>query len=875
MHTRNEYIRLSNPQKASLHPRGAKIRGCCAADPEGAPDHKNVIGLGQINPSPDPGAPGGDGSDGTPFNVVASSVTASIAGVPAEVLSAVLDGVNGYRVRLGVPEPLTPGVYGIVIQCGDGASQPQVVIPVASLWQLGQTATIDASGGTVGFGALTVSVPANSFSAPTTLSIYQKAADAASGSTDYFAIAGIPLTDRGPMTLTFDGASSAQPMVEVLNLLEFGDGAHLFPATLTNGQATITLPDSSQTDPASASLVRLRHAAGRIRPRDTVPTDSATLQVWVVFDGTYVQLGDCAGNQPGSPIFSIDFPPGFNSNYASFIGQTLLQACKQLEDLDIGGLPWKQRNWPMQVDIGTFTAKDADIWALEGSTYWGKADQDIDVNIAHLQSDADLAIQKPTVGHELFHVLQNLYDAHTGHQIATTELPGWLWYDEAASTWFERVVAGDTWIPTTVKADIALGLDQSSNYGLIANGLGRTYTTVDGKFMPLSRGSVQDVGYAASMFLQYLTQSGKLTDVGAQFKSNATGDGFSEAVSPLQSLANYYGDNLGPKFAAYVDQFTMGGLYTSTDPNFKPFPDPNAILGLKKDQLTLRTTASRSRVFQGTGILLSANYYLVSFAGMQSLAGSNYQIALTAPDPVSLSVYAVSGQSSSRTISRIATGVKTYTTDDVGNLANGNTTLVLVVVNTASQGNDAPFSLSVQPSTPAPPPGSNFFNPKYVEINFGIGCKSGAATRDCSVDFDNSPSDTDTPGQINWTNNHFLATGTYHQTIAALSRTFKVEGDLDAGRSHITNLAITDTEIWTLDSGITYTEVVNATMTNLLGTDSGWPPASGWANDIHFQWDQFNGAGQLAVTLNESDNVQWGNAQPQPTGIQVRFFTTN
>ena len=117
------------------------------------------------------------------------------------------------------------------------------------------------------------------------------------------------------------------------------------------------------------------------------------------------------------------------------------------------------------ISIFTFDPALQERWGQEGGLWAGKGLQGIDINADHMKSDADMTVMLPSAGHELFHVLQNLYDARPFYSIASLSLAWivggpWLWYDEAASTWFERRLAGDSYIPSTV-------VGESNNWELV------------------------------------------------------------------------------------------------------------------------------------------------------------------------------------------------------------------------------------------------------------------------------------------------------------------------------------------------------------------------------------------------------------------------
>ena len=812
----------------------------------------HVLGLGTTLPLAEAGTAGGDGSPDTPFNSV-SSVTATIGGLPAEVLSAVLEGVNGYRVRVGVPEPLVPGTYELQINCENAASQPKIVIPVTSAWEMGQTAIIGAEGGDLSYGSLTVSIPARSLSQPTSLSIYRL--PGAGGTADSFAVDGIPRTGRGPVTLKFHGQTAVadRPLIEISDMLAFGLGPHAVAPTADGADLTVTLPAPEPVDlaPAGAPAVRaaLRHWS--------FGEDPTLIKIKPPFVPGYEPVLGACGPQHDSTslIFEIHYPIDGSvlREWVQTLGDALKKACLLLQDQNVGGLVWKDRTWPISVNITGLAAKYRDVWGLEGGIFWGKSTQNIDVNILHFKSADDLTYQVPTVAHELFHVLQNLYCTYSGPYMATEDNPFWLWYMEAASTWFERRVASDTWIPTTVKPDTKLGLQQSNNYQYIGVGLGRTMGPDD---RVLDRESVQNRGYGWSMFLEYLGQSGKPADIGAQFMSNGKG-GFNDIVGPQQSLRNFYGPDLGNKWRDYVDKFATGRIYTSAAKGFRNFPDADSIAGMSQRFNVAARVGVDEKEFQGSIAPLAAKFYRVNFTGMQAAAGARYRFTLKGPDTLRVSVYSQDRQADGTTqLSLQASDVNPYLTDLATTLAANRTTLVVVVINPADGGDEATFSLKVEPV-------KQFANLTNLDFILDSGCKADTPTTiDCSIN---------TGGSVTWSGNDFKSSYSGGGVV------FSVEGSLNADRTKILGLKFIYQADYTLSiaGGQQWTWNASGAATNYPNYPSNLHPA--WS--LSTTSCKFETGPDSLGDLNETvDVTDWSgtshyvkNSSQQPLSLTITF----
>jgi hypothetical protein len=195
-----------------------------------------------------------------------------------------------------------------------------------------------------------------------------------------------------------------------------------------------------------------------------------------------------------------------------------------------------------------------------------------------------------------------------------------------------------------------------------------------------------------------------------------------------------------------------------------------------------------------------------------------------------LSVYAINPQpGAGAAISRVVSGVNPYVTDDAGDLANNRTVLVLVVINPASEGDDAAFTLNVE-KVPPPPP--NFANLANLDFTLNESCApaDGSHTIDCSVI---------TGGAVTWSGNNFTA------AYSGGNRIFSVSGSLNADRSKILSLSFTLTDSY-YTSGSQWVWNVKGSATN-YSADAAWSSAT---TQIDFE----TGPGSTGV-LNEALDI--------------------
>ena len=118
----------------------------------------------------------------------------------------------------------------------------------------------------------------------------------------------------------------------------------------------------------------------------------------------------------------------------------------------------------------------------------GKAGQFLNLNV-NLCTPATADKLRATIGHEYFHIVQNLYDPRSALRIRHPSFrPYFLWLSEASSVWFESVVLESS----SYVSDIFVSNIDSCRQGL------ETFA---------DHTEAQSIGYAASGFLRYLTDA--------------------------------------------------------------------------------------------------------------------------------------------------------------------------------------------------------------------------------------------------------------------------------------------------------------------------------------------------------------------------------
>lgn len=177
----------------------------------------------------------------------------------------------------------------------------------------------------------------------------------------------------------------------------------------------------------------------------------------------------------------------------------------------------------------------------------GKAGQYINLN-ADICAPNFLERLQVTIGHEYFHVIQNLYNPRSAlairHPWAAAD---YLLLSEASSVWFEgRMLDSESFVSEVFTQNIA-----EHQTGLGAPG---------------ERGSLQGRGYWASGFLRYLRDArGSDTfvyDLWAEIQTSGSGLG---VVSDISALTDVWGSlsDFSAKWAAFYEKAAAGIAYAS------------------------------------------------------------------------------------------------------------------------------------------------------------------------------------------------------------------------------------------------------------------------------------------------------------------------
>jgi len=509
--------------------------------------------LGEVQPELGAGQGGGDGSEAAPLNLLPSGASVTVGGKPAPVLFAGIAPyfVGLFQINFRMPSNSLGGLEPLVVAMEGSESQASIAVAAATEWQSGGSGPVGANGGTVTAGGLSVTIPSGVFSSTTTLGVYRKpsglgAALDGSRISDVFALDGLPQSFSGNVSISL--AATGTPAVDDVIFVAFRDtggasGTTFLKATIQNGRITATLPAASATSAGVAPLALAepprRQAVGK-----------ATWMYWALKGFR----GPATSNSGRFVVFYMK--DAVTLDRARQIAQYLDDAYALLANM---GLDWTLRtkpNWPIETFVYPFTGDDVEKSGEEGSLLSGKQSQGLNFNSSFTATDEQMKIVRVTAGHELLHLLQNLYDPRAAGQMASGG-SSWLWMEEATATWFESAISGDpTYLPPTASNDNSTFL---VNHGL--------------EYPPGATKDVQSHGYGASLFLQAVVPASAFLQLHQQMAVPGSGTFLSSKYSPVDALATVLGDVPGA-WRKFCRQYLTGKIYG------KLFPDPDTIRGL-------------------------------------------------------------------------------------------------------------------------------------------------------------------------------------------------------------------------------------------------------------------------------------------------------
>ncbi|MBI1352783.1 MAG: hypothetical protein GC160_00445 [Acidobacteria bacterium] len=573
-----------------------------------------LSGLGPVSPAVPSGHRAGDGSAGSPLNLVEPAVTVRVAAREAAVYYAGLapGWIGLYQVNFQTPPEAGFGALPLTVEVEDQGSQSFVGYYCDLQWQTVGGATVGSGGGTVYGGSISVAVPPGVFADAAQVTI-ERALNAPAGSpndvSEAFAISGLPLATNGPLTVEAD-ALGALPTGDVyLVVSERGDGSDSLwvPARVAQGRLTADLPARAAppADELRASLRDEAHAKDQI---------SAGLwqRVTMAFVGGY--------RTRSQGRFRVTYPQ-------TLAVDELIAGFEQAERR-LGALGFTRlAGAPSPIDVRVRSARGPEEpWGEVRNALWTRATT---IQVSEALLNGPVSLVQPKAAHLLMHYSQGLYDPRAGTALASYPLSSWLWFDEASAIWFER------WFGPSAGDFVPAEALENRRF-LTKRGLELPLVT---EFLNSNIDEVRRHGYGASMFVeslnsrQFPTDSAWLARLYAAKATPSAADSSTPALSPVDALGQSLQVPLASAWTSFVVGYLMGEVYPDGQ-GWREIPG-------WKDELAIAPTVAQSQTLSDESPVsfswkagdLSVRFYRVVFDGAWAQSHSdstlNVQIAST------------------------------------------------------------------------------------------------------------------------------------------------------------------------------------------------------------------------------------------------------
>ncbi len=293
--------------------------------------------------------------------------------------------------------------------------------------------TVGASGGKLKSNTIEVIIPAGSFSTNTKVELKKQTEENVFGTnkaSDYHTVTGLPADFSKPITITVTPDKNAgtdlfmtmgeESFVPSLNKMEVNYS--FVESTLKEEKYVFNLTPAEADNDAKGKKMDLTFGLVKDFARKGGGTKStrATSKFLVYYDTKKVHDYD-----------------------AEKLEKYLNDAYDEL--VDIGFSFSKRTKWPIQVNL--YNRQSYNINRL-GEFVPSKLGDNWGYMTFNAGYMSDETLMKSTAGHELFHLVQALYDPRWAFTKAISA-GNFYWLDEASSTWFEEIMAGKAYSSLT------------------------------------------------------------------------------------------------------------------------------------------------------------------------------------------------------------------------------------------------------------------------------------------------------------------------------------------------------------------------------------------------------------------------------------------
>lgn len=450
--------------------------------------------------------------------------------------------------------------------------------------------TIGIEGGNLQAEGFEVTVPAQTFSAPTKVSI-TKISDNGFGSnalTDAYLINNIPSNATGKLKLSLKIPSPTDNVTLMLISNPFSSSNY--------GEIISSVPINFEKNGDVAQIEVTLNDLTQSRGFTRSEND----------ESSYFSLGLQAVSGYTSLVsdeehFKVSYPVIMDEE-ATDLGDYLEEALEKITQSPLNMSTQERTSWPIDVTIRKLGNNQ---YGFFEPSIWGNNYASLIFNQDKMNDDTQI---RATAIHELMHLVQSLYDPRNRYSKAKCESPI-LWLDEAVAVWSEGLM-----------------ISESSYISLARHG--HELAPFEGNFVNRPE-DPQNFGYGMSAMIKYITEQYGFTRIALIYDKIKNGSKAIDAVK--EGLNKLYWEWYGQ----FIAKYTEGKIYDDMGLNL--------ILGNQPPVISYDTKSDTLKTVSANYQPLQTRFYKIQINGDNLEDNSKLLIKTKDPDFEYFSLYKYKG----------------------------------------------------------------------------------------------------------------------------------------------------------------------------------------------------------------------------------------
>ena len=386
------------------------------------------------------------------------------------------------------------------------------------------SATVGTNGGKLKGNTIEIEIPSGCLSGNTKMELKKQTGNNVFGkskASDYFTVTGLPADFSKPITII------VTPDKDAGESLLMAMGEESFVPSLNKKTVNYSFVESTLKD--GKYVFELNPS----NPDNDAKGQKMDLTFGLVKDYVYT-VSSTKSSGSGSK-FKIYYNKYHVREYeAEKFEKYLNDAYEQL--VKMGFSFSKRTNWPVKVNLNSSQGSNVSTLGLFTPSKFGNNYGSLTFYFDNMPNEA---LMKSTAGHELFHLVQALYDSRWAYTKAVWPGP-FYWFDEATATWFEEVMAGEGYESITRKEN-----DIQPLRGIYKG----------------PKDNAQNYGYGMSAFVKLLVSQTDMTILSKMYQEVLNG-----AEDPVKVIDGLAPQSVSETYPYFLEQYIAKKIY----PDFVP-----------------------------------------------------------------------------------------------------------------------------------------------------------------------------------------------------------------------------------------------------------------------------------------------------------------